>query len=99
MTKTEADRIDALAQEVGDLTSAVAGMAAELKGLRENTQLQVNHLQQLCNERHGDNVRRIAGVEQSERGTASFADKVKGAAVPISLCIAAIALILSAVNL
>lgn len=91
MTKTEEDKIE-------ELTKVLYGLAGDVKSLRATTEQGFRFIQERCDERHGANARRIEGVEQAERGAASFMDKLRGAALPISLCVAAIALVLTVVK-
>jgi len=95
MTKTEADRIDALAEQVSALAVAVATMAAEFRGFKTTTQQAVEHMRELCDERHGANKERVEHLEKGDRRSLKTEAALKGMVAPAAIFVAIVALLIN----
>lgn len=99
MTAEERSQIAALTTELGafrlQIVERLGAIERDLAKLCTSTQLEISHLKQQCDERHGANADRIKELSAEERKTASFTERLKGMALPIALCLSVLALVLN----
>ena len=89
MTKTEADRIDALTQVLFELKGRVESVIDKVPDLMTK---------EMCEERHGNSAGKIEEVCQDSKQTVRFAERVKGMGVPVALFVAVIGIVLTFVR-
>lgn len=101
MTAEERSQIAQLTTELTafrlQIVERLGAIERDLSKLCATTRLEIEHLKQQCDERHGHNAHAIAALEQEERKTASFTERLKGMALPIAVCLSVLALVLNIV--
>jgi len=101
VTAEERSQIAALITELGafrlQIVERLGAIERDLSKLCATTRLEIEHLKQQCDERHGANADRIKELSAEERKATSFSDKLKGMALPIAVCLSILALVLNIV--
>ena len=91
MTRDEADRIDKLTQAVYELTTEVRVANAE-------HDLEIEHIKDNCEERHGDSRDKVEKLQESDRESFGFRKWLSGMGVPIAVCLGLLSLVLTFVR-
>ena len=101
MTAEERSQIAQLTTELTafrlQIVERLGAIERDLTKLCTSTHLEIAHLKTQCNERHGHNADAIAKIAQDELDSHGFIERLKGAALPIAVCLSVIALVLNIV--
>jgi hypothetical protein len=91
MTREEGDRID-------KLTEVVMAVKEEVHTLCATTKLEILHIRQTCDDRHGSSAQKLAELAKSDRTSFGMWERVKGMGVPVAVLIAVLSVVLSVVR-
>lgn len=105
MTQREAAQIERLMGLMSDMQAQLATLTERIEGLCElraaNGALmsaQFQRVEDRCNERHGELVRRVDKLEREERRTYGWRERVTGMGVPVALLVSIVSVILTVVR-
>ncbi len=81
MTRDEADRIE-------KLTAVVSEVITEMRVANARNSLEISHIKDTCEERHSDSRMKVAQLQESDRQSFGFRQRLSGMGVPIGLLVA-----------